>query len=249
MVNLTYVTNLNTNIRENKLEWLLYPQSNYEFNINEKLRNKFIMDEEKCKKRINSYMKDGIRNTVLAIMLCHRYEYPHLLLLQSVESKKYYLLSGKFKPWEKPKNVLKKKLEKYINKVSDLNFHPSKLNYEHSQYQTKQNAQQQIDDKLFEVGEYLGEWWKTHYNSVYVSYLPAHVTRPKEYIRLYQVTLSPKCIFHLPPGFILKAIPMSDLNSCGLAIGGISSILSRFKLHCMVQETEEGLYHGLLDGG
>ncbi|CRG93345.1 mRNA cleavage factor-like protein, putative [Plasmodium gallinaceum] len=218
-------TNINICNRENKSEWLLYPQSNYEFNIDEKLKNKFIIDNEKCKKRINSYNKNGIRNSVLAIILCHRYEYPHLLLLQHLESQKYYLLNGKYKTWEKPKEVLKKKLQKYINKIKDIHFITNQINSE--------------KEETVEIGEFLGEWWKTQFNSVYLPYLPAHVTRPKEYVRLYQVTLSSKCIFHLPPGFTLKALPLFDLNNCGLAINGLSSILSRFKLHCMVQEESE----------
>ncbi|CRH03054.1 mRNA cleavage factor-like protein, putative [Plasmodium relictum] len=218
-------TNVNICNRENKSEWLLYPQSNYEFNIDEKLKNKFILDNEKCKKRINSYNKNGIRNSVLAIILCHRYEYPHLLLLQHLESQKYYLLNGKYKTWEKPKEVLKKKLQKYINKIKDIHFISNQINVE--------------KEETVEIGEFLGEWWKTQFNSVYLPYLPAHVTRPKEYVRLYQVTLSSKCIFHLPPGFTLKALPLFDLNNCGIAINGLSSILSRFKLHCMVQEESE----------
>lgn len=229
MLSTNISSNLNNTLvnitgRENKGEWLLYPQSNYEFNIDEKLKNKFIIDKEKCKKRINAYNKNGIRNSVLAIILCHRYEYPHLLLLQHIESQKYYLLNGKYKTWEKPKEVLKKKLKKYINKIKDIHFTPAQINKE--------------QEETVEIGDFLGEWWRTQFNSVFLPYLPAHISRPKEYIRLYQVILSPKCIFHLPPGFTLKAIPLFDLNNCGLAISGLSSILSRFKLHCMVQEQD-----------
>lgn len=213
------------NNKENKPEWLLYPQSNYEFNIDEKLKNKFIIDKEKCKKRIHSYNKNGIRNCVLAIILCHRFQYPHVLLLQHQESQTYYLLHGKYNSWEKPKEVLKKKLQKYINKINDIHYVSGQGNNER--------------EETVEIGDFLGEWWKTQFNSVYLPYLPAHTTRPKEYVRLYQVTLSPKCIFHLPPGFILKALPLSDLHTCGLAISGISTILSRYKLLCMVQEQSE----------
>ncbi|SBT30629.1 mRNA cleavage factor-like protein, putative [Plasmodium ovale wallikeri] len=217
--------------RENKPEWLLYPQSSYEFNIDEKLKSKIIIDDDKCKKRINTYNKNGIRNSVLAIILCHRYEYPHLLLLQHLESQCYYLLSGKYKSWEKPRDVLKKKLQKYINKIKDINFVTNQL------YPDKDEDDEK--EETIDVGDFLGEWWRTQFNSVYLSYLPAHVTRPKEYVRLYQVTLSPKCIFHLPPGFTLKALPLFDLHSCGVAVSGLSSVLSRFKLHCMVQAEEE----------
>ncbi|CAA9986312.1 mRNA cleavage factor-like protein, putative [Plasmodium knowlesi strain H] len=217
--------------REVKGEWLVYPQANYEFNIVEKLKSKFIMDTDKIKKRINAYNQDGIRNSALAIILCHRYEYPHLLLLQNIESQTYHLLSGKYKSWEKPREVLKKKLQKYVNQIRDMHFGTSHFNTE----------EKETEDPI-EIGEFLGEWWKTQFNSVYLPYLPAHITRPKEYIRLYQVTLTSRCIFHLPPGFTLKALPLFDLSTCGVAIGGLTSVLSRFKLHCMVpvEEEEEG---------
>ncbi|GAW79087.1 mRNA cleavage factor-like protein [Plasmodium gonderi] len=217
-------------LRENKSEWLIYPQSNYEFNIDEKLKNKFILDTEKCKKRISSYNKNGIRNSALAIILCHRYDYPHLLLLQNLENQSYYLLSGKYKSWEKPKEVLKKKLQKYVNTNKDMHFATTT---------SQLNDEQDEREETIEVGEFLGEWWRTQFNSVYLPYLPAHITRPKEYIRLYQVTITSKCIFHLPPGFTLKALPLFDLTTCGIAIGGLTSILSRFKLHCMVQEEDQ----------
>ncbi|GAB64582.1 mRNA cleavage factor-like protein, partial [Plasmodium cynomolgi strain B] len=156
------------------------------------------------------------------------YEYPHLLLLQNIESQEYYLLSGKYRSWEKPREVLKRKLQKYVNQIRDMHFSTSHLNSE----------QKEIEDPI-EIGEFLGEWWKTQFNSVYLPYLPAHITRPKEYIRLYQVTLTSRSIFHLPPGFTLKALPLFDLGNCGVAIGGLTSVLSRFKLHCMVP-LEEG---------
>lgn len=209
--------------KENKQEWLLYPQSNYEFNIDDKLKQKFIIDIDKHRKRIISYNKDGIRNTVLAILLCHRYEYPHLLLLQHQGSENYYLLGGKYKKWEKPKDVLKKKLQRYINKIKETPYYGSGTNPINLE-----------NDEAVEIGDFLGEWWRTQFNSSHLPYLPAHTTRPKEYVRLYQVTLAPKCIFHLPPGFTLKAVPLFDLCNCGQAISGVSSILSRFKLHCMV---------------
>ncbi|EUD64738.1 hypothetical protein C922_04882 [Plasmodium inui San Antonio 1] len=213
--------------REGKSEWLVYPQTNYEFNIVEKLKSKFIMDMDKCKKRINAYNENGIRNSALAIILCHRYEYPHLLLLQNIENQTYYLLSGKYRSWEKPREVLKRKLQKYINQIKDMHFSTSHL-----------NSEEKEQEDPIEIGEFLGEWWKTQFNSVYLPYLPAHITRPKEYIRLYQVTLTSRCIFHLPPGFTLKALPLFDLGCCGVAIGGLTSVLSRFKLHCMVPQEE-----------
>ncbi|CAD2095991.1 cleavage and polyadenylation specificity factor subunit 5, putative [Plasmodium vinckei] len=228
---------LNANVasRENKSEWLLYPQDSYEFNIDEKLKKKFIIDTEKYKKRINSYNKNGIRNTVIAILLCHRHEYPHLLLLQNLATQEYFFLGGKYNSWEKPRDVLKKKLQKYINKVKDIHFSVNKLNI------NEQTGDAKNKDEIFDVGEFLGEWWRTQYDSVYLSYLPAHITRPKECARLYQVTIMPKCIFHLPPGFTLKAIPLFDLNNCGIAISGLSSIFSRFKLCSMVQDQDDQL--------
>ncbi|CDU16072.1 hypothetical protein YYC_02310 [Plasmodium yoelii 17X] len=229
------IINANVGTKENKPEWLLYSQDSYEFNIDEKLKKKFIIDTEKYKKRISSYNKSGIRNTVIAILLCHRHEYPHLLLLQNLLTQEYYFLGGKYNSWEKPRDVLKKKLQKYINKIQDIHFSVNKLNINDHTGNIKNK------DEMFDIGEFLGEWWRTQYDSIYLSYLPAHITRPKECARLYQVTISDKCIFHLPPGFTLKAIPLFDLNNCGIAISGLSSILSRFKLSFMVQDQNDNL--------
>ncbi|KAF8820402.1 putative mrna cleavage factor family protein, partial [Cardiosporidium cionae] len=220
--------------QEHVPEWMIYHQSNYEYDTDDQ-RHKSAgapsfssssADEFAfIKKRLKAYQREGIRRTTVGVLLCHRHDCPHLLLLQNTITHKCVLPSGKYKSWDKPAVALGNKLKKLITVVSaDL----------HSAHQltTIPTAETSL-----EIGEYLGEWWRVEFYSDPVPYLPTHVTRPKERLRLYQVTLPAKCIFKLPPHYVLKAVPIFDISSktYGLALSGLMHLLCRFRFHRMME--------------
>ncbi|KAF8817910.1 putative mrna cleavage factor family protein, partial [Cardiosporidium cionae] len=221
--------------QEHVPEWVIYPQSNYEYDTDDQklestgaaASSTSLGDDEFSlfEKRLKAYQREGIRRTAVGVLLCHRYDCPHLLLLQNTLTNKCVLPSGKYKSWDKPAIALGNKLKKLITVVSaDL----------HSAHQLTMLP---TSETSIEIGEYLGEWWRVELYSDPLPYLPTHVTRPKERLRLYQVTLPAKCIFHLPHHYVLKAVPIFDIHSktYGLALSGLMHLLCRFRLHRMIE--------------
>lgn len=62
-------------------------------------------------------------------------------------------------------------------------------------------------------------------------YIPAHVTKPKEQLVVYSVTLPEKFTFAVPKNLQLVAVPLFELHgnsaSYGTVIAAIPSLLSR----------------------
>lgn len=164
-------------LRDVEPEWAVFPESNYSFEADNTLGNKWgsCSEEELLKKRQESYLREGTRRSVAAIFLVHRAEYPHVLLLLDQQQQKHSLLMFKYKTWQKPREVLHSKLTKCLIKTEQSS-------------KRKWVAQQLSNDGPdLEVGEFLGEWWRGDFDDELVPYLPPHVTRPKERVRVYQV--------------------------------------------------------------
>ncbi|CDI87420.1 mRNA cleavage factor-like protein, putative [Eimeria praecox] len=212
--------------RDVEPEWAVFPESNYSFESDSTLGNKWGSgsEEEFLKKRQDAYMREGTRRSVAAIFLVHRAEYPHVLLLLDQQQQKHSLLMFKYKTWQKPREVLHAKLTKYLIKPEQCS-------------KRKWVAQQLLNEGPdMEVGEFLGEWWRGDFDDELVPYLPPHVTRPKERVRVHQVQLPHRCSFRIPTGFCLTVVPIFELcvGRVGLAISGLSHLLARFSIRLMV---------------
>lgn len=47
----------------------------------------------------------------------------------------------------------------------------------------------------WEVGECIGIYWRPNFETILYPYLPPHITRPKEFKKLFVVPLPEKCYF------------------------------------------------------
>ncbi|KAL8438579.1 hypothetical protein ACSSS7_000113 [Eimeria intestinalis] len=216
--------------RDAEQDWTVYPESNYSFESDSTLGTKWGSgDPEKLfAKRQEAYLREGTRRSVAAVFLVHRAEYPHALLLLDQQRQKYSLVMFKYKTWQRPREVLHDKLSKYLIK-SDQGS------------KRKWVAQLGGDAPEMEVGEFLGEWWRGDFDDELIPYLPPHVTRPKERVRVHQVQLAPRCSFRIPTGFCLTVVPVFDLSPqrVGLAISGLCHLLARFTIRLMVPTTDK----------
>ncbi|OEH77256.1 pre-mRNA cleavage factor Im 25 kDa subunit 2 [Cyclospora cayetanensis] len=218
-------------LRDSEQEWAVYPESNYSFEYDSALGRKWSagVAEELLLKRQEAYMREGTRRSVAALFLVHRAEYPHVLLLLDQKQQKHSLVTFKYKTWQKPREVLYDKLQKHLIKLEQGS-------------KRKWVAQQaSAEGAEMEVGEFLGEWWRGEFDDELVPYLPPHVTRPKERVRVHQVQLPYRCSFRVPMGFCLTAIPIFELtpHRVGTAIGGLSHILARFSIRLRVPTADK----------
>jgi cleavage and polyadenylation specificity factor subunit 5 len=79
----------------------------------------------------------------------------------------------------------------------------------------------------------ISEWTRPDFNARVYPYCPAHVSRPKEIIKVYVVPLPDSCAFAVPRNMRLIAVPLCDLHSnvdrFGSIIASLPLQLSRFQ--------------------
>lgn len=164
-------------MRDAEQDWAVYPESNYSFESDIALGSKWGSGDADAffAKRQDAYLREGTRRSVAAVFLVHRAEYSHVLLLLDQQQQKHSLVTFKYKTWQKPREVLQEKLLKHLIKPDPGS-------------KRKWVAQQLAGEgSEMEVGEFLGEWWRGEFDDELVPYLPPHVTRPKERVRVHQV--------------------------------------------------------------
>lgn len=202
-------------------DWLVYPVEAYQFRqestpIGQGLL--FNSPEAIIKKRIKTYNQNGLRITVCGLILCHRNEFPHILLLQD-DSGNSGLLGGKCKVHESPRDALKRKLARFVS-TSKKGSH---------QLDVRANAEN------VRIGDLLGEFWRPDFDSAVLPYLPLHINRPKEKILLYQVMIRENCSFMIPDSLQLNAIPLYEFYHVdqGISISALPHLLTRHHLSFM----------------
>ena len=79
------------------------------------------------------------------------------------------------------------------------------------------------------VEETLGNWWRPNFEAPRYPYIPAHVTKPKEHIRLYLVKLGSNGTFAVPRNYKLVAAPLFELYDNAQGYGPIISSLPQVR--------------------
>mmetsp|Transcript_55214 Transcript_55214/g.103508 ORF Transcript_55214/g.103508 Transcript_55214/m.103508 type:complete len:199 (-) Transcript_55214:16-612(-) len=163
-------------------EWPLFPQAGYDTQTAKPKKSK---DEPLILRRKRKYESEGMRRTVRAVLLVHVNSHPHVLALQGEAG--YSLPGGTLRPGESEKDGLNRKMRRFI-----FNADPSMV-------------------CEWKIGDLLSAWWCPGFDGRAYPYLPQHVTRPKECIKVFQVSLPQRCVFAVPPKDKLVAIPFFDL--------------------------------------
>jgi len=185
----------------------LYPLQNYTFNNKAPQPEKDKSYPERLLRMEANYAKRGRRETVEGVLLCHKHGHPHVFLF-NINKAFFKLPGGRLKPGENEVGGLKRKL---TNRLASI----------HQSLQPK-----------WEVGNLLSVWWRPTFDSVQYPYIPPHVTKPKERLRLFLVPLPEECLFSVPDNYKLKAVPLfemyNNVNRYGRIIAGLPELLSQF---------------------
>jgi len=196
---------------QDRKPWVIFPQDQYETQIIDAK----IKDRKPRFTRLHEkYEKEGIRRSVRAVFLVHVHGHPHLICLQKNQdgTDEVDLFGGSCQAGEDEKAALNRKLAKYI-------YNPA----------TGQRCEWVIADLL-------SVWWRPNFDEVVLPYLPNHISRPKECVKVYQVTIPEKCVFMMPQGETLVAIPLFDLLRTGteatynILLRSVAACISRFSL-------------------
>ncbi|EMS64991.1 Cleavage and polyadenylation specificity factor subunit 5 [Triticum urartu] len=174
----------------------------------------------------DSYMKEGMRTSVEAILLVQEHNHPHILLLQ-IGNTFCKLPGGRLKPGESEIEGLKRKLCSKLA-VNSPSFPPN-----------------------WQVGECVAEWWRPNFETVMYPYCPPHITKPKdlgfrngndqfdeqECKKLFIVHLTEREYFAVPRNLKLLAVPLFELydnvQRYGPVISTIPQQLSRFQFNML----------------
>lgn len=78
-------------------------------------------------------------------------------------------------------------------------------------------------------------WYAIDFSRRYYPYLPAHITKPKEELHVYTVSLPSRFMFAVPKNLQLVAVPLFELfnNSAtyGDVISAVPALLSRYHIN------------------
>mmetsp|Transcript_50234 Transcript_50234/g.92810 ORF Transcript_50234/g.92810 Transcript_50234/m.92810 type:complete len:203 (+) Transcript_50234:115-723(+) len=189
--------------------WPVYAQSGYDSQLAKQRPQK---DDPLIVRRKKKYEREGMRRTVQAVLLVHMHGHPHVLALsgRSDGDGSYRLPGGTLQPGESEREGLNRKLKRLI-----FNADPTAV-------------------CEWKVGELMAIWWRPSFDDVAYPYLPPHVTRPKECVKIYQVTLPAQCVLAVVPEEKLVAVPFFDLfgdaMTYGPVLGSIPQLVSTYAL-------------------
>ncbi|PKA50966.1 hypothetical protein AXF42_Ash007622 [Apostasia shenzhenica] len=188
----------------------IYPLRCYYFSSKEAVPEKDDSVVDRIQRMRSNYAANGLRTCVEGVLLVELFQQPHLLLLQ-VKNSFFKLPGGRLRPGESDVEGLKRKLS-------------SKL----SRYNSSVN-----DD--WEIGECLGMWWRSGFETLPFPYLPPSSRRPKECIKLFLIKLPMSRRFIVPKNAKLLAVPLCQIHdNCetyGPVIAGIPQLLSKFSFN------------------
>lgn len=217
-------------IYEKWLDFNLYPLTNYNFGTKDAVDddlhddpNTTSLASTDLKKLQDDFKNGGMRKTVEAVLIVHEHNLPHLLLLQKGKSTIFRLPGGKLGSLEDSHEGLRRHLKKILGKSNVKTSN------------REDPSQRGIEKDDWVIKDMLGQWYRPNFDHKLFAYQPAHVTKPKENIKLYLVQLPPKALFAVPRNYKLVAAPLHEVynNSeiYGNAISMVPHMISRFNLH------------------
>lgn len=185
----------------------LYPLTNYTFGTKDALYERDSSVQARFQRMREEFTTLGMRRSVEAVLLVHEHGLPHVLLLQ-LGTTFFKLPGGELNTGEDPVDGLKRLLNETLGKTDG----------------TSQNN--------WIIEDTIGNWWRPNFEAPRYPYIPAHITKPKEHIRMFLVQLGEKAVFAVPRNYKLVAAPLFELydnaQGYGPIISSLPQVLSRF---------------------
>lgn len=193
----------------------VYEVGNYTFGRKERESRSFALQARTQADERNHlsqrHKERGLRRSVAGLVLVHQHRFAHVLLLQRADGTGDYALpGGRLRPGESDEDGLARKLRVKLTPDG-------------------------TDDDQLDIGERLCNWYRIDFSPRFYPYIPAHVTKPKEELHVYSVSLPEKFAFSVPKNMQLVAIPLYDLfdnaKAYGNVIAAVPSLISRFHVN------------------
>ena len=155
-------------------EWTCYEKDNYDVSPLDGEPAPLDHYFKPPRKWYDKWLEEGMRKSVQAVILSHEYGFPHVFVLKHKITGTYKLFGGKIRMGESERDGLLRKLRKFLIRSSESDkLHLFKLH----------------------VGEMLCQFWRPEFDEFLYPYLPPQYSRPKQSVKVYQVTVPPRGLF------------------------------------------------------
>lgn len=192
------------------------------------------------------FAEEGCRRSAYAALVVSSHKHPHILVLQS-SSGAFRLPGGRLRPGEEEADGLKRQLQSLLAPAGALlaDWEVGELlgtwrGPGLTKLRPAVREAAPCDRCRWAVCEsaamsFLRHRFRPDYTSDLYPYVPPHVTRPKECLRIYLVHLPDRFLFEIPRNLKLMAVPLFELNDnrdrYGAVIAALPEQLSRFAFH------------------
>jgi len=195
----------------------LYPLTNYTFGTKEALYERDSSVVARFQRMRDEFQTLGMRKSVEAVLLVHEHNLPHVLLLQ-LGTTFFKLPGGELNKDEDPVDGLKRLLNETLGKNESAG--------------SAGESKEPSTNNNWIIEDIIGNWWRPNFEAPRYPYVTAHITKPKEHIRMFMVQLGENATFAVPRNYKLVAAPLFELydNSQGYGpiISSLPQVLSRF---------------------
>lgn len=210
-----------------------------------------------------NFKERGMRRSVGAVILVHNHNFPHVLLLQRSDGRgEFTLPGGRLRPGESDEEGLQRKLGSKLKPMNEGGEEEQELEIGEKRTRftcissslkpfllspcimvthVSLNPVSLTTDRflipcfVFHFFQAVCNWYAIDFNRRYYPYVPAHVTKPKEELHVYIVTLPSKFTFSVPKNLQLVAVPLFELfknsNTYGDVISAVPALLSRWHIN------------------
>ena len=196
---------------------VIYPLANYTFGKGGQAGSKVSHNfREKMIRRKQMYEKEGVRNTLAALLLAHHYNHPHILMLRKKSPDTgedvYSLPQRRLRPGEDVVTGLKTCLNEKLSVI------------------------QQKTPVDWKVCAFLGKMIRPNFDHPIFPYTLPHCSHPKEHISVYLMNMPAITSFSVDPSVDLVAVPLMEVyknhQQYGDIVSQVPAWLSRVNLIC-----------------
>ncbi|KAL3981836.1 Glycosyl hydrolases 31 family protein [Acanthocheilonema viteae] len=190
----------------------LYPLINYSVQNNDNIDRLPFFGIRQCLQLQNAYKNYGMVRTIKAVLLGHKNSTVYVLILKNG--------ADEAQNWSKLPTVSLYPDEDEIDGMKRLLVQVMGL--------TEESA-----EAICKVRHVVAKWWRPNFEKEIYPYIPSHITKPKEMIKLIAVNLPKSAVFTIPKNSLLIAAPLFEIydnvNEYGAIIANLPHVLGRFE--------------------
>ena len=199
------------------MDLFLYPNVNYSRLSAPPVDGGLTVNEPEPKALRDRWLKQGMRRTIHLVLMSHGNGIPHVLVLRSLSHRNKW-------------GLVKCEAEQGISDLDAINATLKRCLLK----------SETTDVCQWTVGtECIAQFWRPEFDEFIYPYLPAHVSRPKEQLKMFIVLLPPRCVVKVVPDSALEVVPLSEIEKGGIAgfgslLGAVPALISRFPIKMLV---------------